>query len=338
MSKQASYSFNNVRYYVDIDQEKRSIYFKIENPEKTITPKYLYKYYSFNQFSIDALVRNYFFASHPMMLNDKYDCSGDLIDYSKLDIWFYLNFLANELHLFSHEKVKELFHSDNKWILERTVADLNQTRLFMKFGILSFTENEKDVLMWAYYSQNSGFVLKLDTSLLPKNLFGPFPINYVDHFEKIDISNYGPELSILYQTNVKQELWRREDEWRYLSYNENGKFHPFYWKFDLFSRNVYYNLKAVKEIILGYDFFNPTEIDFNQRTQEYDVINFNSKFAKKNKKLKKKLLNYIISNDISCKQIVRHRYKYLLDAKDVPVERISPNRFKVYNIFKQVEA
>jgi hypothetical protein len=337
MSLTKKFTFNDVVYSTTTDEAAKEIKFEISNPRKEEKPEFLYKYFPFNRYSVDALKSGYLFGSHPMNLNDKYDCSGDLVDYSNLDLNFFIKFLAVELKMYSKEKVESLYNDDQRWILERTVADLNQTRLFMKFGVISLTEEEKDVLMWAYYAQNTGFIVKFDVSLLPENLFGPFPINYTEKFQKIDIAKYGPEMAILFQSNVKHIMWEKENEWRYVSYNPDGKFHPFYWSHDYKSRYVYYNREAVKEIILGYDFINPREIDFKFRTQESDIVNFNSKKSRHQKKLKKKLLNHIINNSISCKQIVRNRYDYLLDNKEVPIEKVSPNRFKIYNIFKQIE-
>lgn len=334
MKKQFSHA--DVKYFADIDQEKKIIKFNVDNHHKKEAPRFLYKYYSMNQYSVDAVVKNYLFASHPMHMNDKYDCSGDLVDYSRLDKFTLFNFLVKEMNFFSKERFEQLFDPYNNWALEGIMAELNLLKLFMKIGIIFLTENDKDPLMWAYYAQNSGFVLKLDVSLLPKELFGPFPINYLKKLHKIDFTCYGPELSVLYQTNVKQELWKSENEWRYLSYNEIGKYHPFYGNRDVASRFVYYDKNAVKEIILGYDFFNLGEIDYNKRTKEFDIMSLSSQKSKYHRKLKKKLLNHILNNKIPTSQIVRHRKEYLLDAKELKIEKLNRNRYKVYNSFKNV--
>ena len=335
MGKLNSYSFNNVIYRTQEDLTNQTIDFKVTNPRKKDTPESLYKYYSLNNNSLDAFINHYLFSSHPMIINDKYDCAGELIDYSNLNLDTFIHHLSKELNLFSEDKVVQFFNSDEKWMLDRSMANLNQIILFMKFGIISLTENPKDTLMWAYYSQNSGFALKLNTSLLPKDFFGPFPINYIDSLNKIDFAKYDTSLCILYQTNVKQKIWESENEWRYLTHNQNGKYHPFYWNFDIKSRKFFYSADAIQEIILGYDFFHPKEIDYNKRTPEYDIIRFNGKRSKTNKKLKRKLLSYVVRNSIPCFQIVRHRYNYLLDVKEIKIEKLSSNRYKIYNSFKQ---
>jgi hypothetical protein len=207
----------------------------------------------------------------------------------------------------------------------------------MKIGLISFTEEPSNVLMWAHYAQNSGFVLKIKTALLPKGFFGPFPINYCDTLNKISISKHDPSVCILYQSNVKQNVWEYENEWRYLTYNRNGKYHPFYTDTDITSRKFYYNPEAIEEIILGYDFFNPREIDYNKRTPEYDIVSFSNKKSKNIKKLKRKVITFIVKKSIPCYQIVRHRYSYLLDVKEIKIELLSTNKFKIFNSFKQVE-
>jgi len=331
-----TYKYNNVSYSTELDFKNQTVKFSIDNPKKQNPPESIYKYFSLNEFSLDAFINHYFFSSHPMKLNDKYDCAGELIDYSNLSLDTFINHLSKELGLFSPDKIVDLYNSDNRWVLDRSTADLYHIRLFMKFGLISFTEDPKNTLMWAHYAQNSGFVLKMKISLLPKDFFGPFPINYCEKLNKIDFSKYDPSLCILYQSNVKQNVWEYENEWRYLTYNKEGKYHPFYSGSDLGSRKFYYNPNTIEEIILGYDFFNPKEIDFNKRTPDYDIINLSNKKSKENRKYKRKLLDFIVRNGISSYQVIRNRFSYLLDVKEIKIEKISPNIFKVFNSFKQI--
>ena len=83
--------------------------------------------------------------------------------------------------------------------------------------------------MWSYYAQNSGFVIKFKTVLLPKQFYGPFPINYSDKWNKIDLTDNEKidSLCALYQTNIKNIRWLHEDEWRYLTFKKDGKYHPY---------------------------------------------------------------------------------------------------------------
>lgn len=336
MSTIKNIEVNKVKYSTKVDLENQTYIFTVNNPRKVAKPEILYKYYPLNSYSMDAIVNHYLFSPHPFYLNDKYDCSAELIDYSNLPLKDFINRLVKELGIFSETRVRELYESDNKWVLERTFAERNLIILFMKFGIISLTEDPTNILMWAYYSQNTGFTIKLRTSFLPSDFFGPFPINYCEILEKIDFAKYDPSLCVLFQSNTKQNLWDHENEWRYLTYNRDGKYHPIYSGSDIKTRKFFYNSSAIEEIILGYDFFNPKEIKYELRTPEYDIINLSSKKSKGLKKLKRKLLGFMVKNTIPCKQIIRHRYAYLLNAVDVKIERLSSNKFKVFNSFKQI--
>ena len=43
------------------------------------TPKYLYKYFSLNVFSLDCLENDYIYLSNPKDFNDPFDCNRNLI-------------------------------------------------------------------------------------------------------------------------------------------------------------------------------------------------------------------------------------------------------------------
>lgn len=337
MSPLNSIEVNKVKYSAKYDIKNQTVIFTVDSPIKKDKPEVLYKYYPINKNSVDSVINHYLFSPHPSFLNDKYDCSGELINYSNLTLDHFINRFSKELKLYPEKKVRECYNSDKRWILERRFADYNLIILFMKFGIISLTEDHKNILMWAYYSQNSGFVIKYKTELLPNDFFGPFPINYCENLEKIDFSKYDKPLCVLYQSNIKQNLWEHEKEWRYLTYNKDGKYHPDNPVADIKTRKFFYDLSAVDEIILGYDFFNPKEIEYSLRTAEYDIINLSCKKLKGLKKLKRELLEHVVKNSIPCRQIVRHRYKFLLDALEIKIEKLSPNKFKVFNSFKQID-
>lgn len=329
------FSTNKVDYSAYFNSKKEPV-FSVVNPEKTVIPKSLYKYYRVNNCSyknsVDAFTKHYLFASHPENLNDKYDCSSDLIDYSQLTIQDFITSLGKLINM-SEEKVRQLY-SSSKNLLEITLADLTHTVMFMKFGVISLTEVSDSILMWAYYSENSGFVLKFKTDLLPKNsFFGPFPINYMENYEKIDCTQYENPLCVLYQSNVKNIMWKPENEWRYLVYNSDGSYHPKFSPDNSHTRKCDYNPKAVEEVILGYDFFSINEIDFNNRTPEYDIINLPDKSTPQNWKIK--FLDYLIQENIPCSQIRRNRYNIELGSAAIKIEKTVDNKYKVFNSFKK---
>jgi hypothetical protein len=48
--------------------------FQIIPPFTVNKPTELYKFYRVNSYSIDAVTKGYFYASHPFELNDPFDC------------------------------------------------------------------------------------------------------------------------------------------------------------------------------------------------------------------------------------------------------------------------
>jgi len=342
--------FNKVIYSAKIFPKENRVELFINNPDKQVKPQTLYKYYRVNncayKHSVDAFLNHYLFSSHPLNLNDKFDCAADLIDYTNLDIGAFIDKLSKELKILSEEKVKTIYNSNDRKPLCNMLSDLYQMILYLKFGVISLSKIPDDILMWSYYAENSGFVLKLNTELLYKTellnkteslsnqVFGPFPINYSDNLEKIDNSNYDNTICTIYQSNVKFKKWESENEWRYLTFNPYGKYHPSYAcsKSDVETRKFTYEPDSLEEVILGYDFFNINEIDFNKRTPEYDIMNIPNDSIPENWKIN--FLNYIVDNSIKCSQIVKYRNSFLLKIFDIKIERLTNYQFKIFNPFK----
>ena len=65
----------------------------IENGTPQISkPKYLYKYFSLNNFSIDSLENDYIYLSNPKDFNDPFDCNRNLIAEKQKELrdWQYI--------------------------------------------------------------------------------------------------------------------------------------------------------------------------------------------------------------------------------------------------------
>jgi hypothetical protein len=63
-----------------------------------------------------------------------------------------------------------------------------------------------------------------------------------------------------------------EDEWRYLNYIPNTYSIPNVYN-NINERKRYLKKDVIKEIILGYDFFDLKEYNRKDRTKEYETIN-----------------------------------------------------------------
>ena len=139
--------------------------------------------------------------------------------------------------------------------------------------------------MWGHYSKETGFVVKLDTKTLKDNIkilnndiknFSLTPIQYVDKLETIDMLREefkSPFLPFLLATNVKQNNWAYENEWRLRIHKElmdtpkdlslaiknfleiTSQIEDVKIDFPFKSnRKVYYPKEAIKGILLGKNF------------------------------------------------------------------------------------
>ena len=321
-------TINEYNYIAEFDIQTEEFDFRINYPTPKETPESLIKFYALNSNNIDAINSSYLFSSHPDQLNDKYDCSSDLLDYSGLRKESIQQRLVNELKKYTTQEFNELWESELNWVLIRDFSGSERIRLFMKFGIISFSTKENDILLWSYYAQNSGFAVKFRTESLPNTFIGPFYINYSPELIKIESTETNPPLCIHYLTNAKLNIWQHEDEWRYVTFNPNGRFHPEFGKSDINSRKFYYNRDSISEIILGYNFFNIKEIN---RLNEFDLISLKPNRGKgmNAKKLRRKLLSFIVKNQILCSRIIRKTQGYELFNEPITIEQISCNKFKL---------
>lgn len=102
----------------------------------------LYKFYSCKIHNLDALANGYLWFSIPKKLNDPFDC--DFEGY------------RNSVTFLKYSKE------------EKETMD----KLFMSFGICSFTQNFTNQNLWSLYTENfSGFCLVFDRLKLEKRLF-----------------------------------------------------------------------------------------------------------------------------------------------------------------------
>ena len=118
--------------------------------------------------------------------------------------------------------------------------------------------------MWALYAQNTGFCLEWDVKQFPFVTKGPFPIHYVsaEEIKEVSSKEFDVQTMAIIQTNVKQDCWVDEKEWRLLIQNPIGfdmkTFGKDADKFNQFTdhdRKFKYPFQALKSITLGINFF-----------------------------------------------------------------------------------
>ena len=220
-------------------------------------PKNMYKYYALSNNSVDALTHLYIYATSPYQLNDPLDCNTSLIqideENSMKELWQDLYEKVNKQYLDIETRQK---------VSNQAFSEI----IFRKWGVFSMTPNKDSEIMWALYSQNSGFRLEFDISKFPFNYSGPFPIHYCNEMQTITSSKYSVPTMALIQTNIKYDQWSYEDEWRLMIHSPDGfdmqTFGPNAKDFnrpDDHDRKFKYPLSALKSITLGYHFFKDAQ-------------------------------------------------------------------------------
>jgi hypothetical protein len=310
---------NNWTYSADVKLQTRKMQFEVL-PDKLISkPKKLVKYYSLSKNSIDSLINNYLYTSHPFDLNDPFDCFCRLVSFSDIPLDICIRFMQEFNN--PREKVMELYNKD-KAKLYATMEAIYYDFIYSMMGIISMTQNPLDIKMWAYYTGHKGILVSFKTENLSKILHGPFPINYTSSSEPIKFSEDG-FISALYQTNIKSMSWKPEKEWRFIHESFDRMRlpnHPELW--DKYKeRKCKYDLHDVNEVVLGFSFFDHNNCtDFSNGTATYDFTQFSDR------ELVVNLLDYLIENKINVSLIyVKDDLTFKLTKKLIQIKRIKDN-------------
>lgn len=264
--------------------------FDVIPDKETNKPQILYKLYGLNQYSFDSLINQYVYATHPSQFNDIFDCNEDLIDFD--DKGIIKTFLKDTI---PDDKLNRLitYELDKlKIFVKRNFREM----VYKKWGVFSMTANPNNILMWSYYCNHSGFCIEFDISKFPFKYYGPFPINYQSKLEAISIKKNGVQISVIAQSNLKDKIWKHEDEWRLMIAAPDGE-EMLSSNFEILKRygghdrKFHYPLEAILSIALGNRFFDPDEIkEIDNTTLE---INLKNDFAQKSV-----LLDFIETNNI----------------------------------------
>jgi hypothetical protein len=193
---------------------------KVIPPEKEIKslPNTLYKYFSINGNTIDALETFNLYGNHPYQLNDLFDCSKQQIEIDEAFVSqnpYFLEGIKREF--LKHEiETKSIDVTANRY---EVIKDFLHQFFFKKYAIASFTDNPLSIQMWAYYAQqNTGICVEYDYSKFPFKWLGPFQMHYRNSFEKFIFSEHPKEnvlpLLALYMSLQKSTEWKNESEWR----------------------------------------------------------------------------------------------------------------------------
>ena len=262
--------------------------------EVVIPPSTFYKYYALTEYSVDALTNLYVYASHPKQFNDPFDCNEKLIEF---DTWADVQNLWGDLF----DIFKKTYSTLESACKESNKAYWNI--LYKKLGLVSFAPCYDNYQMWALYAQNSGFCLEIDVNKFPFLHYGPFPMNYTESIPgPVHIGDVGGRIAMLIQTNVKNEWWNYEDEWRLYIPNPIGfdlKYFGSDYEMSKYNRGDEHNRKfrypadALKSVIIGSKFFDklaanpisPDEMDVvccpEIESLEFKVLDFLARVTEK---------------------------------------------------------
>lgn len=349
-TKKDFYKYNDFQYKVEYktntEQDKIQINHKKEYPKK------LFKYFSFSEYSIKALLDSYLYASHPLELNDSLD-SSVFLWYTEIPLEFDLYKKVFQESL-SKDELKELYEND---INNRcnTYLGTYWELLTNLYGIISMTSRENHSLMWPHYTNEKGFKLKFDFENLQNSLIkniededgallGLFPMNYSDELQPIDVSPFNRMLvPFFYSVTVKHSQWKYEDEWRFI-YSKPQMGVPLNKMGLTNNRDNYLGIKEnrfakydsniIEEIVLANIFFNGEDfsIKWNNDLTEFiirpkkDTKNFIAFLDYVCDNLEDKLfysgVKYEFNNDKKLK-LVRTKEK-------LKIEKMSKTKYKLY--------
>lgn len=183
----------------------------------------LYKYRSFNQYSLQLLINQASWFSCPSSFNDPFDCAVNL-DSSRLE--------DNVKHALDDLKIdidtipKELRRVKSTDIEAFESFRSSISKMFQKCGILSLSEINNDILMWAHYANShTGFAIEYERTSENKLGKDAQPVIYTSKIPSLtgrDICTRGGKFDALWLTKSKH--WCYEKEWRVLNTEGNKAF------------------------------------------------------------------------------------------------------------------
>ena len=228
---------------------------------------------------------------------------------------------------------------DKKELERRIAEDLDNLKIlvrnnfreiiYRKWGVYSMTGNPNNVLMWSYYCRHEGFCIEFDITQFPFKFYGPFPINYQSELKSLSIKEIGVQLGVLIQCNLKDEIWKHEDEWRLmiLSPDKEDMLSPHFdelKKLGGHDRKFNYLISAIRSIALGNRFFEPEEIyEVNKTELEINL--------KDNVEKKASVLNFIADNDILTHIGLRSGFTKIV-FRTTNIERKEGGQYKITSI------
>ena len=129
-------------------------------------PDKLFKYYSFDEKFNESRLTGRVFLSTPFSFNDPSDCrlgiENNFKEKSRTKDWLYAK--LEEVGLNPDDYADGIINN------EKAAVDAYWRKQLEKVGILCLSEDDKNKLLWGYYTNNVGFCVEWDTTKIVKRL------------------------------------------------------------------------------------------------------------------------------------------------------------------------
>jgi len=195
------------------------------------TQKKLYKYESFNTYSLANLKNQQLYFSSPITFNDPFDCAigctlEDISQSNFAKIYDY--YLAKDPSKFSKPvqlAVKEGLETHIEKELLKLFTDMlkksfidSRNNILNNRGISCFSETSDEILMWSHYAnKHQGFCLEFDTDFDPFNRAIKISYSYqIPHINPAELILNSDSNQFLKMVTNKYKVWEYEKEWRVL--------------------------------------------------------------------------------------------------------------------------
>jgi len=194
-------------------------------------PQKLYKYESFNTYSIANLKNQKIYFSNPITFNDPFDCAigCSFENISQSDFTSIYDYYLNKDPSKFSKSMKLAVKTKLDANMESELLDLftgllkkaflnSRNKILNSRGISCFSETSNEILMWSHYAnKHQGFCLEFDTRFDPFNR--AMNVNYshqVPHINPVEVILKPDSNQFLKMVTNKYKSWEYEKEWRVL--------------------------------------------------------------------------------------------------------------------------
>lgn len=235
--------------------------------KKGLRPKYLCKYYSYNDYTIDVINNNQIYFAPLKSFNDPFENI------------FHVNrtFNSSGKYKLSNGKEIENEQQHNKFIDE--LLEQMNTHYFPSIGVSCFTILPSNFLMWSHYAANhSGLCMVYDTTRDEDFFKEAEKISYYKSLPIIDMFKEDPIEQFIEVLYSKSMEWKYEQEYRIVR-NKIGV-HSFKLEaleYVIFGCQMKDNIKKELADAISKKYDNVLIIDSFIHPKEYKIIHSNYK-------------------------------------------------------------